>query len=450
MNDLIRFTSRLEKIVTLWSKCVKLFLLLFFDTHDILDLMINHSIIRSDDLRAENRHRILRNLRRDGPHTRSNLGRQTGLSAASVSTLISALTNAGIVHSVTDTLTGSARRGRPQSSITLSGAAAMVATVSLTIDRLYIGLVDYAGDALEHSSLQIDTRSLTTTELVNLVKRELKNAVALHPNTTLRHIGFGFQGVTNNTTGDLLWSPILSVQQVPMGRELARLFDVSVSVNNDCRLIAKALHHRHADRLGDHFTTVLFSHGVGMGLYLDGQAFSGTQSSALELGHLQHKRNGAQCLCGKRGCIEAYAANYAIDRAARGGSLEDTPAGLVSTARMQQLTEAAQSGNTQAQHAFNQAGMAIGKGLGTIFTLLDPMPVALVGHTTDAYKLMLGELQDAIHQGSRAPAGIAGLIHCFNNDEPLLKEGIMLDALGIIDHQFAHLSPAELLETGSA
>ncbi len=127
-------------------------------------------------------------------------------------------------------------------------------------------------------------------------------------------------------------------------------------MHNDCRLIAQALSRSHADLLGDTFATVLFSHGVGLGLYLNGRPFAGTRSSAMEIGHLRYESGGALCRCGRRGCIEAYAADYGIERLASGLPIDHTPAGRVADSSMDALIAAAQAGDKTVSQSFVTAG----------------------------------------------------------------------------------------------
>lgn len=390
-------------------------------------------IIRSDDLRAENRHRILQTIRRQGPSTRGNIGVTTSLSQAAVSTLSTQMVDEGIL--LDEKNTSAVRRGRPQTTLTLADDAALAITVTLTIDRLYFRAIDYAGTTLDDHRLILDTRALSSTGLAKLICDGI--AVILPSNATLTMIGVGFQGVTEHATGDLLWSPILGIERVPLRRMLENTFKVPVNVNNDCRLIAGALHCTHASVLGNNFTTILFSHGVGMGLYLDGIPFAGIQSSALEIGHLQHKLNGSLCRCGKLGCIEAYAADYGIARQVHGGGPDSFVSGRVSQEKIRSIVHAAHAGDQTALQAFTLAGKAVGAGLKNVFTLFDVMPVAFVGRSKEALDLMANGLNEHLSTTPASEYDIESLVHCFSDDEPLLQHGLNLDALSSIDRMFA-------------
>lgn len=398
--------------------------------------MNSPQIIRTDDLRVENRHRILSALRLQGSMSRVEVARQTGLSQASLSTLLGLMTIQGIVKSA-NTSSPTNKRGRPQTTVSLSPDAGMAISVALTIHHISFNIIDYAGNNIHQIDNQLDTQALTASDLKKAISSGINKALKQIPNLSLKAISVGFQGVTDADSGELLWSPITSIDQFPIRSYLTKKYGVPVSVNNDCGLIARALFHKEYDKLGDSFAAVLFSHGIGLGVYLSGTPFSGATSSALELGHVQYEKDGALCRCGKTGCIEAYAANYGILRSAKGQSLDEAPAKIVTDEQMQALIDAAANQDEHAIRAFETAGKAIGAGLTTIFTLLDPIPVALVGHNTDAVDLMRKEIRTALKSVGREPKDYSALLHCYHDDVQLLKQGLIHEAMSIIDRDFA-------------
>ena len=396
------------------------------------------SIIRSDDLRSENRRRLLNTLRVVGPCSPAQVRQLTGLSAASVSTLSSQMIDQGILVSERPSAAPEkALRGRPRSQLSHNPAAGHALTITLTIDRIRVSLVDYAGTVCDTREKFPDTRSLNATQLLSVLYECVDALCAEHEEVRLHHIGVGFQGQTEHATGALLWSPIIREHNIPLGTALSRRYEVNVSVHNDCRLIAQALSRSNTGLLGDTFATVLFSHGVGLGLYLNGRPFAGTRSSAMELGHLRYKSGGALCRCGKRGCIEAYAADYGIERLALGLPMDTPPTGRVAESSMQALVAAAEAGDKTASEAFEAAGRAVGEGLVNLFTLLDPMPVALVGHSGNAFDLMLAGIHTILDEHLINGPDPSSLLHCFNHDDTLLLQGLIDNSLRQVDRLFA-------------
>ena len=57
--------------------------------------------------------------------------------------------------------------------------------------------------------------------------------------------------------------------------------------------------------------------GIGTGIVLDGRIYHGRTGAAAEGGHISIDYRGDVCGCGKRGCIEVFAAGPAIARRAR-------------------------------------------------------------------------------------------------------------------------------------
>jgi DNA-nicking Smr family endonuclease len=57
--------------------------------------------------------------------------------------------------------------------------------------------------------------------------------------------------------------------------------------------------------------------GIGTGILLGGRIYHGALRAAGEIGHLPVIPNGRSCGCGKRGCLEKYAAGGGLDISAR-------------------------------------------------------------------------------------------------------------------------------------
>ncbi len=391
---------------------------------------------RSDGLRVESRRRLLAHLRAGGPCAQAGLGPAVSLSGAAVSRLAAELVSQGLIVS---TRASATRPGRPSPMLSLNGAAGCVVTVSIAIDRLDARCVDFAGAPVASASSRPRTRELDGPRLV----AEVAALVGRVRGARLRGIGIGVQGITANAGSTLVWSPVLPATEVELGAEIAATFGVPATVENDCRAIARALHAAHREALGDSFATVLFSRGVGLALHLDGAQLAGVHSSALEFGHLRHRPDGARCRCGRLGCIEAYAADYAIARTARGASAAAVPAGRIGRARMRAIAAAAAKGAPDALRAFAEAGTALGEGLRQLYTLLDPMPVALVGRDEATLAHMRPALRAALSD-ARGPRTLgaavrdeAAELHRFDDPEPLLQDGLGIAALDALDRELA-------------
>lgn len=401
--------------------------------------MPRKNIVRSDDVRHENRRRLLHALRSNGPSSPASLACETGLSTASISALTGQLAAEGILHSTPQKRQGSSvTRGRPQTLISLNGGAGDVITLNLAIDLIRVQRINYEGKTLSTETTVLRTRDMDEGTMLRIIMNSIEKLIEQEPNQPVRCIGVGFQGITENHSGTLIWSPIIKQKHIELGAILRTRFQLPISVNNDCQLISEALSHNHQKTLGKSFATVLFSCGVGLGLYLDGQPFSGVHTSALEMGHIRFEKDGALCRCGKRGCIEAYAADYGIVRLATGESIHNDPLGRVDAAQINKLCEAAGRENDAALNAFSMAGAAIGEGLATLFTLFDPIPVALVGRSQQGVDFMQSGINSILHDQTGDTATIDRTLHCFDDAEPLLDSGLTRNTLERADRIIAY------------
>ena len=65
-------------------------------------------------------------------------------------------------------------------------------------------------------------------------------------------------------------------------------------------------------------------HGVGAGLLLNGSPLFGGRFAAGEIGHVVVGTDvGAECVCGKRGCLETWLATPRLDRALAAAASSD-------------------------------------------------------------------------------------------------------------------------------
>ena len=243
------------------------------------------------------------------------------------------------------------------------------------------------------------------------------------------------QGITDQAERRLLWSPITPHEDIDFSAILQDRFGIPTTVENDCNMIAEALRWRNPDRYARDFIALLLSHGIGMGMVLRGQLFTGTQSSGGEFGHMIHRPGGALCRCGRRGCIEAYAGNYAIWRNAHGLPDDSSVTGDISDDDMKALAARARAGAGPEREAFRIAGEAIGFGLGSLFALIDPAPVAIVGHGALAFDLIEEPVRTAIARTAGGQHSGAISFDTEPDEMPLIREGCAMRALTYVDQE---------------
>lgn len=401
-------------------------------------------IARPDDVRRQNRRLVLGAVRRAGTLSRTDITALTGLSPSTVSAITASLISEGILNDRSLAEPQANRRGRPQVQLALNTDAAMICAAAVVFNRITIWLVDYTGKTIIGAERRVETLAARKGELVEIVVAMLGGLLASREaaGRRLMHVAMGVQGVTDAASSTMIWSPIVPEANIAFGTVLEEAFGVPVSVANDCNMIVEALRGDDPDHYSEDFAAVLLSHGIGMGLYLKGQPFLGGRSSAAEFGHMVHEPDGALCRCGRHGCIEAYAGSYAIMRNAEGVSGETVPVADIDREAFARVADVARSAPGRERDAFMQAGRAIGFGLRNLFTLLDPVPVALVGPGADVFDLMEDNIRSAL-SGATGLAGGSGLnIRCYPDEFPLVMQGCIMTSLLYLDD--AVMAPGDL------
>ena len=391
----------------------------------------------SDLVRRQNRSLILSVLRGQDRMSRTDLSASTGLSPSTVSAITSDLLSQDALLELPELETVGARRGRPQIALALNPAKAQVLSVELQHNHLSVGTCDYSGALLNGLEDRFSTAGCTGDELLErfsrLMHMTLSNARVDNPAAIVVTI----QGRTDAQSRNLLSSPIASGRNVYLADYLEKEFGCPVTVANDCSMIAAALRALNPERYGKDCLAVLLAHGIGMGLYLNGRLFTGRRSSAAEFGHMLYRHGGALCRCGARGCIEAYAGDYAIWRSAHGLPEDALPPVELSGLDMRSLAEKARASDGPERRAFKQAAEAIGSGLAGLFALIDPMPIAFVGTGTAAFDIAEPYIRACIAESNSGAFADHFDFEIFESEMPLIRRGAMIVALHTVDEMIS-------------
>ena len=175
--------------------------------------------------------------------------------------------------------------------------------------------------------------------------------------------------------------------EVAFGAMLRETLGMPVEVGNDANVGALGEWVAGAGR-GSHFMLgVWMGTGIGGGLVLDGRPYTGAFGGAGEFGHMVVHHGGAQCGCGRRGCIEAYAGRASMERfvevaiaAGRDSAIyeirDDKGKDRLTSAVW---AKALDKGDDLATELVNEAIEAVAVGVGSVINLLDLDRVVIGG-----------------------------------------------------------------------
>ncbi|WMS40895.1 ROK family transcriptional regulator [Acuticoccus sp. MNP-M23] len=326
------------------------------------------------------RHRLLEHLRAAGRASRVDLSRELCISPASVTAVAGDLIAQGLIAEV-ETARDETIRGRPPVSLAVAPGAHAVAGMKLSDDLHTAVILDFAGNVLGESTLPVSVHRKSGAEVMCEVEALLDEALAAAglPRAALHGLGLGLPGTVAYENGHVMWSPLLTERDLPLGAMLAERLGMQVVLDNDANVLTLAeLWFGAGRRMGD-FVLVTIEHGLGMGLVIGNRLFRGASGFGLELGHTKVSLDGALCRCGQRGCLEAYVADYALVREARTALHGDRDTAISPRALLSHLFQEAESGNAAARSIFSRAGRHLAMGLSNIVQLFDPSLIILAG-----------------------------------------------------------------------
>jgi predicted NBD/HSP70 family sugar kinase len=391
----------------------------------------------SDLVRRQNRGLVLETLRQQGPVSRSVIGKLTGLSPATISSISSQLIVEGLVYSLeAETPNQALKRGRPQTLIGLAAKAANVLAVSVSIEGVELVLADFNGDIQFTKKLQLKTMDIKADAFGPLIAKEIK-AFLVASHVTLKsvvRIGIAVQGVSDRERGAIAWSPAFTARDIPVIEPLSKILNIPCTIANNANMIAEALNAESRTRYGSTTAVVYLGHGVGLGLLLDGKVYSGSTGRAAEFGHTNHMPNGPICRCGRKGCLEAFSADYGIAR----NIYSQTKTAFDIHLPMQDDTMLdfelrARNGELSIQNAYAAAGRALGFGIARLIALINPGRVVFAGPGTRSIDLMQPAIDAALEEG---------LVHDLRKDvtfevvtgsQDLIVRGTIVESLRYLD-----------------
>ncbi|ELP62415.1 ROK family protein [Streptomyces turgidiscabies] len=343
-------------------------------------------------MRRRNLARVMHTVSAEGPLSRAGVASRIGLTRAAVSTLVDELIRSGLLEELGPERPG--RVGRPGSALAVSGRGPAGIGAEVGVDHLAVCAVDLRGvvraRAVRHGANRGRSPEPVITELTGLVRKVIAEAEreGLWP----AGLAVAVPGLVARDGRTVVRAPNLDWHDTDLGALLP--VDLPLTVDNEANLGALA-----ELWLGDgtppDFLHVSAEIGIGAAVVVDGRLLRGTRGFAGELGHVPVRPEGPECACGGRGCLEQYAGEEAVLRAAGVESGED---------RVGLLAERAAQGDPAVRRALDGAGTALGIALTGAVNLLDPETVVLGGALSGLAPWLLPALEAELDRRTAGPA----------------------------------------------
>jgi predicted NBD/HSP70 family sugar kinase len=324
-------------------------------------------------LRAGNQRTVLGLLAGEGPMSRADLVRASGLSRTTVSSLIAELIRAGQVTETDDRARPhKGGSGRPPVVVRLSAPAGAVAGVDIGHGHVRVAVADRLGAVLaeEHALVDVDAHGAEVLDRTAAMVRSLTGTSGLDA-TELQAVGMCVPAPLDRRSSRIRTGIMPGWQGLLPGEELERRLGVPVHADNDANLGALAELHQGSAR-GRHDVVYLkIASGVGAGIVLGGRLHRGASGIAGEIGHVQVGEDGHVCRCGNRGCVETMVSGSRL--------LELLRPTYGEPLTIEQVLTLDDEGDAGVRRVLSDAGRIIGRAVADLANSLNPELVVVGG-----------------------------------------------------------------------
>jgi glucokinase len=244
--------------------------------------------------------------------------------------------------------------------------------------------IDFGGTRTRAACFDAHLNLLQRAEMLTLAHEPQQAVIEriIHLTQQVWHRGAEAIGISapcpNAYTGIISHAAVLpGWQGVPFAQIIGDAFGVPVYMENDANLGALAEYHKGAAQGANPLVYMTISTGIGGGLVIDGQLFTGRNGLAIEPGHSKFRGSD-----GRIYSLEDFASGSGIARLARLKLAEfqaDSVLRAVSEITGKAVGEAALTGDALAISVIEEAGWWLGLGLVNVVHFTNPQALVLGG-----------------------------------------------------------------------
>jgi predicted NBD/HSP70 family sugar kinase len=347
-------------------------------------------------LRRVNKSAVLEVIRATGPLTRADVARRLRLSLPTITRIVTDLMSDGLVreHSA-----GLSRGGRRPTLLEFNFRANLI--IGVYIGRNMVGaLADLNGAILCRASCPSVPGAAGLESLTQLVRGLAAEAQAL--GIPVRGVGIGAPSIVEFPKGIVILAPTLEWRNVPLRQQLESTLNLPVIVQNEINLLTLGESWRGAGRNIRNMVCISLGAGIGAGLVIDGQIYSGSHFAAGEIGYAVPGERFLGRKYETFGCLESIAGSLGIVRRATTRLVAGEPSSLgrlpgdFSTLTVDAVFAAARDGDAVAKAVVAETADYWSIALANLACIVDPARIIIGGELAEYGDLFVDHIRDRL------------------------------------------------------
>ena len=287
--------------------------------------------LRISDVRELNEKLVLRLVHSAGRQgiSQSEVVNATGLKAPTIFRIFSVLEEAGYIEAIDKDAPGKdegvrqERKGRRPVAYAVRSDAFYCVGIEFWVERISIGIFDFGGNSLYTRTTSL-SRSEDAGRVCDLIVSLVNQAIVDSSLPRERMLGVGIGAPGQVDVGERLvasYPRIPGMKNYPIADILETRLGIPVSLHNNCTVIAQSEYHYGSLAVEASMFMILLRSGVN-GAFVDGgRVFLSPRGTTIEMGHTCIDYDGPLCVCGARGCLEAFMTSMDSENIRRGNWL---------------------------------------------------------------------------------------------------------------------------------
>ncbi|HUX14456.1 MAG TPA: ROK family protein [Spirochaetia bacterium] len=319
--------------------------------------------------------------------TRSTIAAATKYSLVKATNLVNSLEKMGIVHTAGKTTTNG---GRPSYIYQMNGDVGYSVGISIGNDHLQVALSNGTGNTFHQQRFPLVLPSHPARHAAAIMDRvcAVYESVRREGRGPALSLGLALPGTVDSKRG--LWLQGLQLSGIfhlNIAETLSRRLGIPTYLEDVARTLAWLAMAREPTSLLDHFVLMYLGLGMGTGVVINGNIYSGLHGMAGEIGHIEHANNEYRCSCNNVGCFETLLSVPGVlrlfrDRLAEGvQSVLQRPGVALGLKQLslKEILNAARNDDRFAIMTLEEVGTFLGDACAMIVKLFNPACVMITG-----------------------------------------------------------------------
>lgn len=205
------------------------------------------------------------------------------------------------------------KEGRHPNSYGVNADACYFVGVDIKWFELNLALMNFSGEMIDintNTNFRFENTPQKRDEVCLLIKNYIDTLDV--DKDKIINVNVNVSGRVNPESGYSF--SIFNFEEQPLAEVMSERIGRHVTIENDTRSMAYGEYIKYYSGERRNVIFVNASWGIGIGVVINGEIYSGKSGYAGEFGHMSIYNNEILCHCGKKGCLETEASGIAIHR----------------------------------------------------------------------------------------------------------------------------------------